>query len=434
MKNQRKENRSLAHPLFQYIFGLYCLVAVLVTCIHLYEEYAFTKNAIAKELETYQSTFSPILEQALWNLDKAQIDVATKAVVSVPIIVGIEIERYQDDQLKPYSSRFSNTSKNNSHQQFSYSFPITDQSENNEQPIGKVILYSDTSMVLERLRSGFTFIIVNALIKAIALGLILWWVNKRLLKRPLDSSKAALDLESSNKAKSKFLSTMNHELRTPMGGIQGALYLLGETNPTAKQLEYLNIADISSHKMLQLISDMLDIIKIDSGELQLNNANFDLYSSLEALYKAEKEKNKNPTVDIIFNADSIKNTLVYGDKERVIQIFEYIISNALKFTESGYIKVDIQKEEVTESGRESVRLYASIADTGIGISTKRIATLFDSLLLADSSSSREHEEAGLGLSICKSLCEMMGGSISVTSQLDEGSIFKFDIVMPLAQS
>lgn len=248
------------------------------------------------------------------------------------------------------------------------------------------------------------------------------------------AEQAALVAESSSKAKSKFLSTMNHELRTPMGGIQGALYLLGQTNIDEKQLKYLNIADISSHKMLQLINDMLDAIKLDSGDLILNNSNFELYSSLESLYEYEKEKNNNSAVNIILNADSIKNMIVRGDKEKVLKIFEYILSNALKFTESGQVIIDIQKEVVTQNDRKSVRIYASITDTGIGLSARKIETLFDSILHGDSPSSSEHKGAGLGLSICKGLCEIMNGSISVTSQLGEGSVFKFDIMLPLAES
>ena len=99
MNNQFKEDNSLVHQLFQYIFGLYCVVAILVTGIHIFEEYKFTKSSIAKELETYQSIFGPILEQALWNLDRDQIDVATEAVISVPIIVGIKINAFKASNL-----------------------------------------------------------------------------------------------------------------------------------------------------------------------------------------------------------------------------------------------------------------------------------------------------------------------------------------------
>lgn len=515
VKTQFKEDSSLAHQLFQYIFGLYCVIAILVTGIHIFEEYKFTKNSITKELETYQSIFSPILEQALWDLDREQIEVATEAIISVPIIVGIEIERYLGDKLQPYSSEYSSKIKKNSHEQFSYSFPIIYQSENNEQSLGKATFYSDTSIVLERLKLGFTFLIINALIKGIALWLIFWWVSKKLLIRPLNklkdtitnlrydnlgenkvdlgvqqqnelsiietsfnkmlgelshakkavsdfnsqleksvdlrtinlsiakeqSEQAALTAESSNIAKSKFLIAMNHELRTPMGGIQGALYLLSQTDLDEKQLQYLNIADISSHKMLQLLNDIFDTIKLNSGDFILKNANFDLYSSLESLYESEKEKNNNSAIDIRLNADSIKNTVVHGDKEQVLKIFKYILSNALKFTETGQVLIDIQKEVITQKDSRLVRIYASISDSGAGISAIQIDTIFDSLLdsLIDGfegngTSSQEHKGTGLGLSICKNLCELMDGSISVTSQVGEGSIFTFDILLPLVEN
>lgn len=507
MNNQFKEDNSLVHQLFQYIFGLYCVVAILVTGIHIFEEYKFTKSSIAKELETYQSIFGPILEQALWNLDRDQIDVATEAVISVPIIVGIKIERFQGKQLIPYINKNSDSGTLTNHEQFSYSFPITYTAPGTRQPLGKVTLYSDTSVVLERLKLGFTFLIINALIKGIALWLIFWWGSKKLLIKPLTSlkksisslhfdnlddinidlgiknknelsviessfntmvnelmhakkvitdfnnqleknvikrtdelrvakeiaEKATLAAESSCKAKNEFLSTISHELRTPMNGIQGTMYLLSKTNLDGKQLKYLEMADTCSQQMLQLINNMLDIIKIDNGTLALKISEFDIYSSLEKLYLKEKINNKNPNINFIFDAESLKNTLVIGDKDRIIQIFESIISNALKFTESGQIKIEVHKEEVITPNTKEIRIYASVQDTGIGIEKDKANTLFDSFFVSDSSTNRIHNGTGLGLAISKGLCKIMKGSISVTSKPGEGSIFKFDITLPMAK-
>lgn len=505
MTSQFQEDHSLAHQLFQYIFGLYCLIAIIVTGIQIYEEYKFTKNAIAKELETYQSIFSPILEQALWNLDREQINVVTEAVLSVPIIVGIKIERFQGKTLIPYIAKETSEPTNN--EKFSHSFPIVYTAPGTKQPLGEATLYSDSSIVLDRLKMGFIFLIINALIKGIALWFIFWWVSRKLLIRPLNSliksissihfeslddvnidleiknknelsviessfnemiseiihakkaitefnnqleknvsqrtveltlakeeaEKATREAEISSKAKNDFLSVISHELRTPMSGIQGSMYLLSKTDLDEKQLKYLEMTDICTHRMLQLISDMLDTIKLDNGSLLLQKSEFDIHSALDNLFNDEKHNNKSPDLDIVFNTEAIKDTLVIGDKDRVIQIFKYIISNAVKFTDSGSIKIDIDKKESISGEQNLVHIYASIEDTGIGIDARKLDTLFDSFFIGDSSASREHMGSGLGLSICKRLCEMMNGSISVTSKLGQGSLFKFEIVLPLSK-
>lgn len=505
MTSQFKEDHSLAHQLFQYIFGLYCLIAVIVTGIQIYEEYKFTKNAIAKELETYQSIFSPILEQALWNLDREQVDVVSDAIMSVPIIVGVKIERFQGKRLISYIDK--GIEETTSSEQFSYSFPIVYTAPGTKQPLGEATLYSDSSIVLERLKLGFIFLIINALIKGIALWFIFWWVSRKFLIRPLNSliefissihfeslddmkvdlniknknelsviestfndmineiihakkaitdfnnqleknvskrtielniakeeaEKATIAAELSSQAKNDFLSVISHELRTPMSGIQGSMYLLRKTDLDEKQLKYLEMTDICTHRMLQLISDMLDTIKIDNGSLLLQRSEFDIHKELVSLFNDEIDNNKNTELDISYNIDAIKDTLVIGDKDRVIQIFKYLMSNALKFTESGFIKIDISKQALKSGDQKFVRIYASIEDSGIGIDARKLDTLFDSFFIGDSSSTREHMGSGLGLSICKKLCEMMNGSISVTSKLGKGSLFKFEIVLPLAR-
>lgn len=186
MKSSLSSQHSLSRQLFKAIFGLYCVIAISVTAIQIFEEYRQTKVTITAELKTYQKIFGPVLAKALWNLDREQVNDIIKGLSEVPIVVGIKIERLQGDKLIPYAGRKSKQDNNTLNNQFSYSFPIEYTVAGALQPLGQATLYSDSSIVLGRVKVGFAFLIINALIKGIFLWLIFWWFSKKLLIVPLN--------------------------------------------------------------------------------------------------------------------------------------------------------------------------------------------------------------------------------------------------------
>lgn len=199
MSSAIQPKKSLSAQLFKLIFGLYCIIAISVTAVQIIEEYRYTQQAIAEELKTYDKIFGPVLAKALWNLDREQVNDITQGFSEVPIIVSIKIERFQNDILVPYADRNSNQTGYVINNQFSYTFPIEYTVAGSTQPLGQATIYSDSSIVLDRVKLGFIFLIINALIKGIALWIIFWWAHKKLIITPLNTlTQSIADLKFDN--------------------------------------------------------------------------------------------------------------------------------------------------------------------------------------------------------------------------------------------
>lgn len=232
------------------------------------------------------------------------------------------------------------------------------------------------------------------------------------------------ELEKVSKAKGEFLASMSHEIRTPMNGIMGLSQLLRKTELSSTQKNYLGTIDESVNLLLTVINDILDFSKLESGKLQLHEVDFKfnniVNSIIDILYLNIKNKNLNVSVDI----DKKLDIYYIGDDNRIKQVLLNMISNAIKFTESGdiYIKFDCIK-----NNDNSTLVKVSVRDTGIGIDGEAQKKLFDKFTQADSSTTRKYGGTGLGLAICKNIIELMNGSIGADSVLNEGSTFWFQI-------
>jgi PAS domain S-box-containing protein len=239
--------------------------------------------------------------------------------------------------------------------------------------------------------------------------------------RTADLEIAREKAESADRLKSAFLATMSHELRTPLNSIIGftGIILQGIVGPlNDEQKKQLSMVRGSAQHLLSLINDVLDISKIEAGQLQIAREPFDLHSVVEKTVESARPLAVKKGLDLTCTVSAEIETIT-GDRRRVEQILLNLISNAVKFTEKGSVKIACRPE--------GDAITVSVMDTGIGIKTEDLGTLFQAFRQIDSGMTRKYEGTGLGLSISKRLVELMGGQIRVASVWGEGSTFSFSL-------
>lgn len=253
-------------------------------------------------------------------------------------------------------------------------------------------------------------------------GLIMNITNE---KNQAIAIKAAKDAaESANQSKSQFLANMSHEIRTPLNPIIGLTHLALKANPSEQIRDYLNKVELSSKSLLRIINDILDFSKMEANKLNLEKVPFDIEQLNERINSLYGVKAAEKNLELEFKKVNLVYPYVLGDPLRLEQVLGNLVSNAIKFTDSGKVTVSVEclgEADTTET------LCFMVEDTGVGIPKNKLKKVFELFTQADDSNTRTHGGTGLGLNICTRLVEMMGGKLEASSEEGKGSKFYFSI-------
>jgi len=251
--------------------------------------------------------------------------------------------------------------------------------------------------------------------------------EQKRIEKELKDAKVIAELaknkaEDSAQAKQQFLSNMSHEIRTPLNAVIGFTKILFKTDLTSKQKEYLTAINVSGNALMVLINDILDLAKVDAGKMTFELIPFKMAASISAMLHLFEAKIDEKNLDLIKDYDRQIPDVLVGDPVRLNQVILNLVSNAVKFTSKGKVIVSVR---LISEDTDNAMIEFAVKDTGIGIDEDKLGAIFENFKQASTGTSRLYGGTGLGLAIVKQLVEQQGGTVTVTSKINHGSVFSF---------
>jgi len=287
------------------------------------------------------------------------------------------------------------------------------------------VFLTGSSGEIENIKNKIPYSIILIGIITLILSMIGAFIAAILLKRPYDEAEnLRREAEAMSISKSTFLANVSHEIRTPMNSIVGFSELAMDGETSFKTKDYLNKIQTNAQWLLQIINDILDISKVESGKMQIENIPFDMHELFSSCRTLVMPKAVEKGISLYFYVEPSIGKKPLGDPTRLRQILVNLLSNAVKFTNSGMVKLQAVLKEMSD---KTITMYFEVKDSGIGMTPDQIKKIFDPFTQAETDTTRKYGGTGLGLAITKTIVQLMGGSLSVESTPGVGSKFSFEL-------